>query len=79
MQEFVLNAGQDIKGGMRDKPDKSVDFYHTCYCLSGFSAVQYDYTIENKECIAVERMDILGGQENRIVDLINLESDSSSP
>lgn len=29
------------RGGLRDKPGKSADFYHTCYCLSGLSAAQH--------------------------------------
>ncbi len=32
---------QATKGGLRDKPGKPVDFYHTCYCLSGLSAAQH--------------------------------------
>lgn len=30
-----------IKGGLRDKPGKPVDYYHTCYCLSGLAAAQH--------------------------------------
>lgn len=30
-----------IKGGLRDKPGKPVDYYHSCYCLSGLSAAQH--------------------------------------
>ena len=26
---------------MRDKPGKPVDFYHTCYCLSGLGVTQH--------------------------------------
>ena len=29
------------KGGLRDKPGKSCDYYHTCYCLSGLSVSQH--------------------------------------
>lgn len=32
---------QIMDGGFRDKPGKSRDFYHTCYCLSGLSVCQY--------------------------------------
>jgi protein farnesyltransferase subunit beta len=32
---------QDIEGGMRDKPGKGRDYYHTCYSLSGLSGCQY--------------------------------------
>lgn len=31
---------QARKGGLRDKPGKPVDFYHTCYCLSGLGVTQ---------------------------------------
>ena len=30
-----------LLGGLRDKPGKSADFYHTCYCLSGLSSAQH--------------------------------------
>jgi hypothetical protein len=32
---------QQIRGGMKDKPGKPPDFYHTCYCLSGLSSAQH--------------------------------------
>lgn len=37
MQEIV----QAPNGGLRDKPGKPPDYYHTCYCLSGLSASQH--------------------------------------
>ena len=38
---YVLLCGQDHEyGGLRDKPGKSSDYYHTCYALSGLSACQ---------------------------------------
>lgn len=39
LQFWILVACQDSKG-LRDKPGKSPDFYHTCYCLSGLSVAQ---------------------------------------
>ena len=30
-----------IRGGLRDKPGKIVDYYHTCYGLSGLSSAQH--------------------------------------
>ncbi len=30
-----------VRGGLRDKPGKPVDYYHTCYCLSGLSSAQH--------------------------------------
>ena len=29
------------RGGLRDKPGKAPDYYHTCYCLSGLSSSQH--------------------------------------
>ncbi|CAG9467296.1 unnamed protein product [Pedinophyceae sp. YPF-701] len=42
LQGWVLACGQpDSGGGLRDKPGKSVDHYHTCYALSGLSVAQH--------------------------------------
>jgi len=41
LQEFVLIAGQYPTGGLRDKPPKAADAYHTAYCISGLSAAQH--------------------------------------
>lgn len=41
LQKYILLACQDMEmGGLRDKPGKGVDYYHTCYCLSGLSLAQ---------------------------------------
>lgn len=32
---------QQSRGGLKDKPGKSADYYHTCYCLSGLSSAQH--------------------------------------
>eukprot|EP00605_Chrysophyceae_sp_TOSAG23-4_P001626 GSChrysophyteH1.ASY1.ANO1.1786.1 assembled CDS len=41
LQRYILYCAQNIEGGgMRDKPGKSPDFYHTCYSLSGLSISQ---------------------------------------
>ena len=41
IQQYVLLCGQDHKtGGMRDKPGKISDFYHSCYALAGLSLAQ---------------------------------------
>jgi len=44
LQDYLLVCGQMAKGGMRDKPGKEADFYHTCYCLSGLSVAQHSTT-----------------------------------
>ncbi|KAI0288862.1 terpenoid cyclases/protein prenyltransferase alpha-alpha toroid [Russula brevipes] len=41
LQEFILLAGQHPAGGLRDKPPKNPDAYHTAYCISGLSAAQH--------------------------------------
>lgn len=40
LQLWLLSCCQASKGGMRDKPGKPPDYYHTCYCLSGLSSSQ---------------------------------------
>ena len=42
LQRFILLCGQQYPdGGLRDKPSKPRDFYHTCYALSGLSVAQH--------------------------------------
>ncbi|KXZ51883.1 hypothetical protein GPECTOR_11g318 [Gonium pectorale] len=41
LQLWILKCCQASKGGLRDKPGKPVDFYHTAYCLSGLAAAQH--------------------------------------
>lgn len=43
------------RGGLRDKPGKPADYYHTCYCLSGLSCSQHYSGI------------VLGGAQNQLV------------
>ena len=49
LQEYILIAAQSPKGGLRDKPGKSPDNYHTCYNLSGLSAAQHVVTYSNSD------------------------------
>ena len=41
LTRYVLCCCQAPKGGLRDKPSKHADAYHTCYSLAGLSACQY--------------------------------------
>ncbi|KAG1699190.1 hypothetical protein DVH05_014106 [Phytophthora capsici] len=41
LQKYILLCGQEINGGLRDKPGKPRDHYHSCYCLSGLSVAQH--------------------------------------
>ncbi|KAJ2721386.1 CAAX farnesyltransferase (FTase) subunit beta [Coemansia sp. Benny D115] len=44
LQRYILACCQDTRphgGGLRDKPGKAPDMYHTMYCLSGLSLSQH--------------------------------------
>ena len=41
LQQYILHCAQVLEGGLRDKPGKQRDFYHTCYNLSGLSCAQW--------------------------------------
>lgn len=41
LQRYILLCAQDVNGGLRDKPSKARDFYHSCYNLSGLSISQH--------------------------------------
>lgn len=42
LQRYILACCQDLKfGGLRDKPGKPADLYHTMYCLVGLSLSQH--------------------------------------
>ena len=41
LQRYILLCAQEPSGGLRDKPSKPRDFYHSCYNLSGLSVSQH--------------------------------------
>ena len=43
LQDYILFCCQYPSGGLVDKPGKSRDYYHTCYCLSGLSVAQHSF------------------------------------
>jgi protein farnesyltransferase subunit beta len=46
LQRYILYCAQNFTdGGLRDKPGKSRDFYHTCYSLSGLSVAQGQFRV----------------------------------
>uniref|UniRef100_A0A8C4HJ93 Protein farnesyltransferase subunit beta n=1 Tax=Dicentrarchus labrax TaxID=13489 RepID=A0A8C4HJ93_DICLA len=63
LQEYILLCCQNPAGGLLDKPGKSRDFYHTCYCLSGLSIAQHFGNMD------LHHEMILGKEENRLVRL----------
>ncbi|XP_030953974.1 protein farnesyltransferase subunit beta isoform X1 [Quercus lobata] len=44
LQQYILLCAQDMEGGLKDKPGKRRDFYHTCYSLSGLSLSQHSWS-----------------------------------
>ncbi|KIK96982.1 hypothetical protein PAXRUDRAFT_137244 [Paxillus rubicundulus Ve08.2h10] len=42
LQRYILCAAQHPSAGLRDKPPKNADSYHTLYCLAGLSAAQHN-------------------------------------
>ncbi|EPS29012.1 hypothetical protein PDE_03958 [Penicillium oxalicum 114-2] len=43
LDRYILGCCQTPMGGLRDKPGKSADSYHTCYVLTGLSATQHHH------------------------------------
>ena len=41
LERYILLCAQEPTGGLRDKPSKSRDFYHTNYNLCGLSIAQH--------------------------------------
>lgn len=50
LQQYILLCAQVLEGGLRDKPGKNRDYYHSCYCLSGLSVSQYCATADSDSC-----------------------------
>ncbi|KAG4305750.1 hypothetical protein PORY_000660 [Pneumocystis oryctolagi] len=48
LRKFILKCCQYQNGGLRDKPDKYPDQYHTCYCIAGLSVIQNMFTYLNE-------------------------------
>ncbi|KAJ3399146.1 hypothetical protein HDV05_002024 [Chytridiales sp. JEL 0842] len=71
LQEYILICCQAPRGGLRDKPGKSPDYYHTCYCLSGLSVAQnvYEWNHDTKGYLVLEGHDagvVVGLEGNRV-------------
>jgi protein farnesyltransferase subunit beta len=50
IQNTTTTVSQVLEGGLRDKPGKSRDHYHSCYCLSGISVSQYSAMTDSDSC-----------------------------
>jgi len=60
-QLYVLLACQVASGGLRDKPGKNPDFYHSCYALSGLAALQYSTNRNSSKFV-------LGNEEENLLE-----------
>ena len=66
LQQYLLLCCQDIqRGGLRDKPSKHRDFYHTCYCLSGLSVAQHG--VSTTRSTANRQPIVWGSSQNLLV------------
>jgi hypothetical protein len=63
LMKYLMYCCQSLGGGMRDKPGKSRDFYHSCYALSGLSIAQHSYLFSNRSLFS-EAIDTSTGEEN---------------
>lgn len=64
LQRYLLHCSQQVEGGMRDKPGKSRDFYHTCYALSGLAVAQHPLT--DGPIDSMEPFQVYGAVENML-------------
>ncbi|KAL4788267.1 terpenoid cyclases/protein prenyltransferase alpha-alpha toroid [Aspergillus varians] len=55
LTRYILGCCQSKNGGLRDKPGKHPDSYHTCYTLTGLSSIQYYHFHTNSSAISDER------------------------
>ncbi|KAG1761880.1 terpenoid cyclases/protein prenyltransferase alpha-alpha toroid [Suillus placidus] len=55
LQRYILCAGQHPAGGLRDKPPKPADLYHTLYCLAGLSSAQHNVFLSSTRQDAIVR------------------------
>ncbi|KAJ1882298.1 CAAX farnesyltransferase (FTase) subunit beta [Coemansia sp. RSA 1722] len=63
LQRYVLACCQDLTkntGGLRDKPGKSPDLYHTMYCLAGLSLAQHYVGVDS------DKMQKLAGDKSSV-------------
>ena len=70
LQRYILLCAQDVNGGLRDKPSKPKDFYHSCYNLSGLSVAQHavkPWPLDASSASADELNELFGDRSNNIL------------
>ncbi|KAL4872920.1 hypothetical protein BDV12DRAFT_113429 [Aspergillus spectabilis] len=55
LARYILSCCQAKSGGLRDKPGKHPDSYHTCYTLTGLSSVQHHHYRTKSSAISDEQ------------------------
>jgi protein farnesyltransferase subunit beta len=53
---YIMAATQYQHGGLRDKPGKGADFYHSCYVLLGLGSAMYHHSFEEDQETVEESM-----------------------
>lgn len=76
LQEYILWAGQHPAGGLRDKPPKSADAYHTLYCLSGLSSAQHRVAPDESRKVQLSGSWRVDGAKEKDVNQVDRDSDS---
>lgn len=57
LEKYIIICCNTTSGGLRDKPGKLPDYYHTCYCLSGLSVAQHNAQYNQTKSIAHNPLD----------------------
>lgn len=67
LQKYILLCCQKTTGGLKDKPFKNADYYHTAYALAGLSIAQHSI-----------KSVVLGDENNLVVSFVsNLQNKNS--
>lgn len=79
LQRYILHCAQNTEGGgLRDKPGKPRDFYHSCYALSGLSIAQNSIVCDLHPSLLTEdsakKMDVSSQSPSIVIDDIDEES-----
>ncbi|KAI9660824.1 MAG: CAAX farnesyltransferase (FTase) subunit beta [Trizodia sp. TS-e1964] len=54
---YILSCCQGQRGGLRDKPSKRADAYHSCYVLAGLSSAQHEHIYSDTDFAHFEGCD----------------------
>jgi len=79
LQGYVIMCCQGVQGGLRDKPTKHPDIYHTCYALSGMSVSQSKANYEGlfAEDKTIDHSTYTGVPVPRVTNFADFDADDS--